>query len=987
VGVARTLGASGLGIGAVARRTPGDTLSVWLDRTRHRAPVMLASAGAVAGVTAIASATVLSHGLPAQGHGTRLSASAQVSRPLVGVPLQLQSQASASIGAGSRAYRITETRDGARAVNPGQHLRAQFSTFGARISSGRLSFAIRPTAIGSGAVVRRLAPVRPHVRANRISYSYPGVEAWYVNGPAGIEQGFDIPRPLTERAAGPLTLALKLGGARELSLAPGGRSLAIRGVGGPTLHYAGLRASDARGRVLRSWMALEGSHLLLRVDARGAAYPLRVDPLLAQARGSGFGGIFGYSVALSSDGNTALIGAPDGSSGRGDAYVATRSDGSWSVQATLEPPLEYAGPHFGEGLALSGDGNTALIGQPGVFGGAGLVWVFTRSGSTWTRASSFVDNESVNDEGREFARFGSHIALSADGDTALVVSDELAHTEGEGGSWVFTRSGSSFIQQGRALTEGNGNEIFGDAAALSADGSTAIISGSVLNVRTWEEHSWVFTRSGGVLTQQGAELEYGSALALSADGNTALLGFPREHNNGEAQVYARSGETWAPQGGRLIGAGPNGGGHLFGASVALSSDGGTALIGDPGDGFQERRPNYLRGAAWVYTRSGENWSQQGPKLVPAGIEECAEFGYSVALSADATTAIMGAPERKECFGESAGEVYIYSEEPIVTGIKPARGADTGGTSVTITGTNLTRTSAVKFGANAAQSFTVNSDESITATSPPGTGTVDVTVSNPDGTSATGSTDQFHYFHVPPEALPELGRCAASGGEGVYTTSGCVEKSAEGIGAYEWSSGPGSTPSIRAEIPQAILETTGKATVACTSSSLSGGWTASKAGSLTLALAGCHNGAGKSCQTSLTKAGAIELEGALEASLGFIKGGKHPKVGLALTRSGTLAKFTCGELLETEIWTLEGSVIGQITPLNRTKPRFMLLFAAREGRQAVEHLEGGAKATLTAKRVAGGPEKTEQAGLTLRRSPERKTIIAVNGEKLEIKARV
>ena len=86
--------------------------------------------------------------------------------------------------------------------------------------------------------------------------------------------------------------------------------------------------------------------------------------------------------------------------------------------------------------------------------------------------------------------------------------------------------------------------------------------------------------------------------------------------------------------------------------------------------------------------------------------------------------------------------------PTVTGINPNTGPPAGGTSVTITGTNFNGATAVRFGGNAAASFTVNSATQITATSPAGTGTVDVTVTTPGGTSAPSSADQFSYVSAP-----------------------------------------------------------------------------------------------------------------------------------------------------------------------------------------------------------------------------------------------
>ena len=90
--------------------------------------------------------------------------------------------------------------------------------------------------------------------------------------------------------------------------------------------------------------------------------------------------------------------------------------------------------------------------------------------------------------------------------------------------------------------------------------------------------------------------------------------------------------------------------------------------------------------------------------------------------------------------------YTLPTAPTVIGLNPVSGFS--GTSVVVTGTNFTGAAAVNFGANAA-AFTVNSDTSITATAPAGSGTVDVTVTTSGGTSAAGAADQFTYLLGPP----------------------------------------------------------------------------------------------------------------------------------------------------------------------------------------------------------------------------------------------
>jgi streptogramin lyase len=95
---------------------------------------------------------------------------------------------------------------------------------------------------------------------------------------------------------------------------------------------------------------------------------------------------------------------------------------------------------------------------------------------------------------------------------------------------------------------------------------------------------------------------------------------------------------------------------------------------------------------------------------------------------------------------AAGDTFSLSGAllPTLTKVAPRTGLDSGGTSVTITGTNLAATKAVKFGSAQAPSFEVLPQNTIKAVSPPGTGTVDVTVETAGGTSATTAADQFTY---------------------------------------------------------------------------------------------------------------------------------------------------------------------------------------------------------------------------------------------------
>ncbi len=165
-------------------------------------------------------------------------------------------------------------------------------------------------------------------------------------------------------------------------------------------------------------------------------------------------GQVGYSVALSSDGNTALIGGPAdvsaGSLSAGAAWVFTRSGGIWTQQgARLTAGGEIDGGEFGASVALSSDGNTALIGGPNDNNGLGAAWAFTRSGGVWTQQGTKLTGSGESG----LAKFGASVALSSDGNTALIGGPTDGSFE-TGAVWAFTRSGSVWTQQGAKLSAG-----------------------------------------------------------------------------------------------------------------------------------------------------------------------------------------------------------------------------------------------------------------------------------------------------------------------------------------------------------------------------------------------------------------------------------------------------------------------------------------------------------------------------------------------------
>ena len=304
----------------------------------------------------------------------------------------------------------------------------------------------------------------------------------------------------------------------------------------------------------------------------------------------------GSSVAISADGNTVVTGAPYDNNDMGTAWIFARTNGVWTQQAKLVGSGGSSSSQQGTSVALSADGNTAIIGAVG----DNSFWTFTRAGGVWSQKGQKTSES--------FDCFGSAAALSADGNTALVGS----FCEGSvGAAWVFTQTSGGWSQGTRLVGGGTiGDAYEGLAVALSSDGNTALVGGY------WDNNfvgaAWVFSRINGVWSPQstklapgvtaGSQPHFGTSVALSGDGNTAFVGGPADNNfAGAVWEFSRSNGTWN---GQAKFSGSNG--DALGASAAISADGTTAIIG--ATGFPE--------GAWVYSR---NVAGGGPSPSPTAL--------------------------------------------------------------------------------------------------------------------------------------------------------------------------------------------------------------------------------------------------------------------------------------------------------------------------------------------------------------------------------
>jgi len=354
---------------------------------------------------------------------------------------------------------------------------------------------------------------------------------------------------------------------------------------------------------------------------------------------------FGFSVAI--DGDTAIVGASRNANYKGAAYIFVRNGQSWVQQQKLTGLDSVADDNFGWSVAISGE--TAAVGSYDINGNdLGAVYVFTRSGLTWSQQQKLSPSDPlVNDQ------FGSSVAISAE----TIVAGASGNAGYKGAAYVFTRSGSSWTQQ-QKLTAGDGaaDDEFGGAVALNGD--TAVIG--AYRDDSAKGSAYVFLRNGTTWTQQarltaadGSALdEFGFSVAV--DGNSAIIGAVSDSDagslSGSAYVFTRSGSAWNQQ--QKLTAADAAAGDKFGQSVSINGD--VAGVGANGADVSAK-PD--QGAAYLFTRTGSQWTQSEKMIASDGL---AGDNFGVGLDVNSGNVIIGSYLSDVSAGDNKGSAYLFS---------------------------------------------------------------------------------------------------------------------------------------------------------------------------------------------------------------------------------------------------------------------------------------------------------------------------------------
>lgn len=364
---------------------------------------------------------------------------------------------------------------------------------------------------------------------------------------------------------------------------------------------------------------------------------------------------FGSCIDISGD--TIVSGAVNAShsgfTSPGAAYVHVRNGSTWTEQQKLIASDPADNARFGRAVAI--DGDTVAVGAPGLSTSTGAVYVFTRSGTTWTQQQKLTASDAATDD-----MFGVSVAL--DGDTIVVGASGDSHGTGanQGSAYVFTRSGATWTEQAKlTAADAADSDDFGRSVAL--DGDKALVGAPLDNHPSFSNggSAYVFTRAGSAWTER-AKLVPNDVEALdrfgesvSIDGSTAAIGAPFDDHTGtfdagSVYVFSGSDANWT-QVTRLGTTLPNWNEH-FGADVSVRGD--AICAGAP-----ERNvpPSLQNGAVYVFINEGD-WIMK-LEIAASDMNQGDAFGVSVAMDGQAIAA--GASNDTHAGGNFAGSAYAF----------------------------------------------------------------------------------------------------------------------------------------------------------------------------------------------------------------------------------------------------------------------------------------------------------------------------------------
>jgi len=587
---------------------------------------------------------VLCCGISAQASPLRQNGSGMAS-----LPLAAQSRVSATVGYDFAAYHIQPVKDGFIATNSNQNLTTNFRKSGVEVRAGNMRWRVRLLGYGYGSELQAAAAIAPQASANRVEYRRLGLTEWYVNGPAGLEQGFTLLVPPKGKHSDWLTLALSVSGALKASSVGGDDTgITLSGPSGEKLRYQGLTAFDASGKELHARLRLATDRVWLQVSDATARYPITVDPWVQQAKLTASDGVGGDqlagAVAIDGDTNTIVVGAFSATVGtnpsQGAAYVFVEPSTGWADMtqvAKLTASDGLSSDQFGSSIAIS-DG-VIVVGSP--YAGISNANCAMTSSICFNQGAAYVFVEPSGGwvDSTETAKL-----TASDG----LAGDELGYAVGIDSSTGTIAAGAPNAAIGAGCPS-SPCTFFQGAAYVFVEPSDG----------------WASTTQTAKLTASNGTSDDGFGQSVAVSGITAVVGAPYAgisdtYSRGAAYVYVAGESGWADATETAeLTAGDGNAGAQFGCSVGIDIDGLTIAVGALGQGTDSL---YQQGSAYVYVMPDGGWTTTSTATAELTASDGAirdQFGTSVSINQD--TVVVGAPSAMIGSNAGQGAAYVYVE--------------------------------------------------------------------------------------------------------------------------------------------------------------------------------------------------------------------------------------------------------------------------------------------------------------------------------------
>jgi hypothetical protein len=252
-----------------------------------------------------------------------------------------------------------------------------------------------------------------------------------------------------------------------------------------------------------------------------------------------YGDKAGYSVSISDNGNIVAMSVPYNNYGvadSGSVYIYTKTSGNWPNDPVKIYGSDTSNSRFGSSISMTGDGMRLVVGEDynsqNGFTTAGKAYIFKNNSGSWIQEAVLIPLDRVNGD-----YFGCSVDITDDGTRVIVGASQGGSSYQKGKVYIFTRSGTTWSQEAKLVAnDGNYEDKFGYSVSINNAGDRVVIGAPYSEVNPYSNvgKAYIFTRSGTTWIQQAILIpsarntddHFGWSVTISDDGNKILVGAP-----------------------------------------------------------------------------------------------------------------------------------------------------------------------------------------------------------------------------------------------------------------------------------------------------------------------------------------------------------------------------------------------------------------------------------------------------------------------------